>query len=39
MFAAKGKFRMTAWHMAAQNGELEILHKVWKWAKKVLTPE
>ena len=25
--------------MAIENGENELLHKLWKWAKEVLTPE
>ena len=25
--------------MAEKNGNLEFLHKIWEWAKEVLTPE
>jgi len=29
----------TAWHFAAKNGQLELLRKLWEWAKEVLTQE
>jgi len=25
---------VTAWHVTAKNDDLEILHKLWEWAKK-----
>ena len=28
---------MTAWHIAAEIGKCEILHKIWEWAKELLT--
>jgi len=30
---------MTARHMASENGKMELLHKLWQWAKKELTQE
>jgi ankyrin repeat protein len=30
---------MTAWHWAACEGNLDVLHKLWKWAKENLTKE
>ena len=30
---------MTAWHWAAENGNLEILHKIREWAEEKLTTE
>ena len=29
----------TAWHLAAEGGNSEILQKVWEWAKENLTEE
>jgi hypothetical protein len=30
----------TAWHLAAENSQVEILEKLWKWAKELqLQPE
>jgi len=29
----------TAWHAAAEYGNTEALHKLYKWAKSVLTPD
>ena len=29
----------TAWHVAAEKGQLEVLQKLCEWAKKVLSPE
>jgi len=29
----------TAWHLAAENGNLELLHKLWEWAQEKLTTE
>ena len=37
MFVAKEKCKRTAWHMGAGKGQIDILHKLWDWAKKVLT--
>jgi len=28
---------MTAWHITAEIGKCEILHKIWEWAKELLT--
>jgi hypothetical protein len=39
MFLAKDKFQMTACHMAVGRGQIEVLHKLWEWAKEVLTQE
>jgi len=39
MFIAKDKFEKTAWYMAAEKGQLEVLHKLWEWAKELLTQE
>jgi hypothetical protein len=39
MFLTKNNFRRTAWYMAEENGNLELLYKTWDWAKNVLTPE
>jgi len=36
MFRAKDEFERTPWHMAAENGQREVLHKLWEWAKQVL---
>jgi hypothetical protein len=30
---------MTAWRVAAKQGNPEILHKIWAWARKKLTTE
>jgi ankyrin repeat protein len=37
MFLAKDEYQMTAWHVAARNGQIEILHNLWEFAKEVLT--
>jgi ankyrin repeat protein len=37
MFLDKDEYQITAWHVAARNGQIEILHKLWDWAKEVLT--
>jgi hypothetical protein len=29
----------TCWHEAAENGHVDILHKLREWAKKLLTPD
>jgi hypothetical protein len=29
----------TVWHIAAERGNLDVLHKLWDWAKEVLTPQ
>jgi len=39
MFLGKGDFVMTAWHMAVYEGQIEVLQKLWEWAKEVLTQE
>ena len=38
MFFPKESFYKTGWHIAAKNGQIELLHKLWEWAKEVLTP-
>ena len=30
---------MTAWHMAADCGNIESLQKIWEWAKQELTAD
>jgi hypothetical protein len=39
LFLAKDNWNRTAWHTAAQNGQLEVLQKLYDWAEKVLTPD
>ena len=39
MFLAKDKYERTAWHMATYNSNIEVLIKLWEWAKNVLTQE
>jgi len=39
MFLAKDKFGKTAWHMASEKGQIEVLHKLLEWAKEILTQE
>jgi len=34
MFLPKDEYEITAWHIAAENGQIEILHKVLEWAKR-----
>jgi len=29
----------TAWHLAAENGNVQVLHKLWEWVEKKLTRE
>jgi hypothetical protein len=37
---SKSKFGQTAWHIAAQNGRINILQKLWDWAGELqLKPE
>jgi len=38
MFLAKDRYERTDWHMVLQKGQLEVLHKLFEWAKYVLTP-
>jgi hypothetical protein len=33
------KYGMTAWHRAAERGNLETLHKIKEWAEEKLTTE
>ena len=33
------KYGRTAWHIAAEKGNSEILPKLWEWTKENLTPE
>jgi hypothetical protein len=39
MFLAEDGSKRTAWHMAAENGQLEVLQTFWEWAKQVLTQD
>jgi hypothetical protein len=39
MFLGKDNFERTAWHMAAANGQIELLHILCDWAKNVLKTE
>ena len=39
MFLAKDIWDNTAWHLAAEIGQLELLHILWYWAKDTLTLE
>jgi hypothetical protein len=39
MLLAKDKYERTVWHMATKCGQIVVLHKLWDWAKKVLTQE
>jgi hypothetical protein len=34
-----GNWGNTAWHVAAKGGKLQVLQKMWEWAKKKLTTE
>jgi len=37
---SKDEYDQTAWHMAASEGHIEILQKLWEWAKELhLNPE
>jgi len=29
----------TAWYLAEENGNVQVLHKLWDWAEKKLTTE
>jgi len=39
MFLDKDDFKRTAWLMTAEEGQIQVLHKLWEWAEKVLTQE
>jgi len=39
MFLDNGAYQRIAWNMAAVKGQVEVLHKIWDWAKEVLTQE
>jgi hypothetical protein len=39
MFSSKNTNENTACYMAKKEGQLELLHKLWEWAKNVQTPE
>jgi ankyrin repeat protein len=39
VFLAKHGVGMTAWGIAAERGDLEVLHTLWKWANQILSPE
>jgi ferredoxin-fold anticodon binding domain-containing protein len=36
LLLARNNRKRTAWHMAAERGKVEILDKLWEWAKEVL---
>jgi hypothetical protein len=33
MFLAKDRLERTAWQMAAEKGQIELLQKMWEWTK------
>jgi hypothetical protein len=35
VFLSKDYYNETAWHKAADNGHLEMLEKLWDWAKEL----
>ena len=37
MFLGKDGYERTAWSMASEKGQVEILHKLWDWAKSTNT--
>jgi ankyrin repeat protein len=39
LFSDKDAYGKTAWHIAAHMCQVEILHKLWEWAKEVLGTE
>jgi hypothetical protein len=39
MFLTKNDGGLTVWHAAAWTGNLELLCKLWEWAKQLLTRE
>jgi hypothetical protein len=39
MFLGKDNLKKTAWHMAAENGQIDLLHKLNDWARNVLRTE
>jgi len=39
MVLDKDGFERTAWHIASEKGQIELLRKLLEWAKEVLTPE
>jgi hypothetical protein len=39
MFLAKDEYEMTACHMAAEKGQIDILQTLWEFAKTELTQE
>ena len=40
MLLSKDEYKKTAWHMAAESGYVEVLNKLWDWAKELqLKPE
>jgi ankyrin repeat protein len=39
MFLSKNTNERTAWHMAIEEGQTELLHKLWAWAEDLQTPE
>jgi len=39
VFLDKNEIEGPAWHIAAYSGHIEVLHKLWEWAREVLTPE
>jgi len=39
LFLANDKFEKTAWYMTSEKTQIEKLHKLWDWAKEVITQE
>ena len=40
MWLSKDRYGKTAWHKAAERGDVEVLQKLWDWAKELqLKPE
>jgi hypothetical protein len=39
LFLSKNNFGQITWHMAAEQGQVDILHKLWECAKEALTKE
>ena len=39
LLLAQNYVRHTGWLMAAEKGHIEVLDKLWEWAKEVLTQE
>lgn len=39
LFLTNDKLECIAWHVAAHNGNIGILHQLWEWAKELLTQD